>query len=90
MLSRKFMIPALFILLSGLTGVAATAAPVTVVLEGHDQPVTGYLRSISASRFLLQGEDDYLEFDAGAPPPGPLATSVAEAVAWALEQVPPG
>lgn len=64
MLTRKLMIPVLFSLLGGLT--SAAAAPVTVILEGHDQPVTGYLRNISTPRFLLQGEDDYLEFDGDA------------------------
>jgi hypothetical protein len=36
--------------------------PVEVQLKGHDQPRVGYLRQISDSRFLLQGEDVYHEF----------------------------
>jgi len=40
----------------------AAVEPVSVLLAGHDQPLTGYLRQISDARFLLQGERFYHEF----------------------------
>lgn len=43
-------------------GAATAAGPVEVLLKGHDQPLTGFLRQISDSRFLLQGENVYHEF----------------------------
>lgn len=49
-----------------LTAAAWTAAPaaepVEVLLEGHDQSIFGYLRKISESRYLLQGDDVYHDF----------------------------
>jgi hypothetical protein len=40
----------------------AGADPVEVLLKGHDEPLTGFLRQISDSRFLLQGDNVYHEF----------------------------
>ncbi len=40
----------------------AAAEPVEVQLKGHNEPLTGFLRQISDSRFLLQGDEVYHEF----------------------------
>jgi hypothetical protein len=43
-------------------GQVMAAEPVEVQLKGHGEPLTGYLRQISDSRFLLQGDNVYHEF----------------------------
>jgi len=45
-------------LMTGLAG----ADTVEVMLKGHDEPLTGFLRQISDARFLLQGDNVYHEF----------------------------
>lgn len=61
MTSRKtILIP--IAILTILAGAAAAAEPVTIVIEGHGTPLTGFLRNISDSRFLLQADDAYYEF----------------------------
>jgi len=48
-----------------LLGVPAAAVePVSVLLKGHDEPIEGYLREVSHSRYLLQGENVYYSFPA--------------------------
>jgi hypothetical protein len=41
---------------------AAAAETVEVLLKGHDESLVGFLRQISDSRFLLQGDNVYHEF----------------------------
>ncbi|MEN8007291.1 MAG: hypothetical protein ABFS42_09775 [Candidatus Krumholzibacteriota bacterium] len=45
-----------------VAGAAGAAEPVEVLLKGHDESLTGYLRQISDARFLLQGDNVYHEF----------------------------
>ncbi len=41
---------------------AGAIEPVEILLKGHDETLTGYLRQISDSRFLMQGDKVYHEF----------------------------
>lgn len=51
------MMRTLLILLA-LAPAAFAAETYTVLLEGHDEPIVGYLRQVSESRFFLQSDDD--------------------------------
>jgi len=64
MTTRTTILTAL-VLTVALATVAGAAEPVTVVIEGHGTPLTGYLRNINDSRFLLQSADAYYEFTRG-------------------------
>jgi len=60
-----FNLALVFMLITGaliLTANQAAAEPVEVQLKGHNEPLTGFLRQISDSRFLLQGDNVYHEF----------------------------
>lgn len=46
------------VLLPNLVGAAET---VEVLLKGHDKPIVGFLRQISDSRFLIQGDNVYYQ-----------------------------
>ena len=46
------------VLLPSLVGAAET---VEVLLKGHDKPIVGFLRQISDSRFLIQGDNVYYQ-----------------------------
>lgn len=62
----RTMIFTLFTLLALTLSLAVAADeaadPVEVKLKGHGEPLTGFLRQISDSRFLLQGDNVYHEF----------------------------
>lgn len=60
MLNRT-LIFALGLLLNLTAGQAAAAEPVEVLLKGHDKPIVGFLRQISDSRFLIQGDNVYYQ-----------------------------
>ena len=65
MLNRKSILSLLPVLiLFAIADSAAAVEPVEVRLEGHDQPVRGFLRQISDARYLLQGTDVYYELTA--------------------------
>lgn len=51
------MMRTLLILLT-LAPAAFAAETFTVLLKGHDEPIVGYLRQVSESRFFLQSDDD--------------------------------
>lgn len=44
--------------LLALTHAACGAEMHSVLLKGHDEPIVGYLRQVSESRFFLQSDDD--------------------------------
>lgn len=60
--SLPTMTATVILLISTLAVAAPATEHVSVLLKGHDQPIDGFLRNISDSRFLLQGEDVYYEF----------------------------
>ncbi len=63
MKNRKSHLASLVILFAlGMTGPIVAAEPVSVLLQGHDEPLDGYLRRISEARYLLQGENYYYGF----------------------------
>jgi len=51
-----FQLILVFVLSANL---AAAAEPVEVLLKGHDEPLIGFLRQISDSWFLIQGDNVY-------------------------------
>ncbi len=52
------------LLSAAMAGAAEAAKPVQVVLKGQIEPITGYLREATASRFLLQSEGKLYQFGA--------------------------
>ncbi|MEZ4387053.1 MAG: hypothetical protein R3D98_05665 [Candidatus Krumholzibacteriia bacterium] len=59
--TRRQAVPVLLSCLA-LATVAVAADPVSVLLKGHDQPLTGWLRQVSDSHFFLQGRGDGNEY----------------------------
>ena len=66
MLTHKVLASAVLVVLILLTVLptasSRAAEPVSVLLKGHDEEITGFLRRISEARYLLQGGNVYHEF----------------------------
>lgn len=57
---HRTLVLGLFLMMAA--GTVSAAEPVEILLKGHDEPLTGFLRQISDARFLLQGDNVYHEF----------------------------
>ncbi|MBU8870393.1 MAG: hypothetical protein KOO60_05935 [Gemmatimonadales bacterium] len=61
----KYKIVLIGLVMSWLVaGPVLAAKPVEVVLKGQIEPITGYLREISQSRFILQSDGQFYQFNA--------------------------